>query len=262
MPGPDAVNSEKRAYTERYCAFIDIFGFTNLIGDIRRQQISFEHIRDLLKIVHEPTTFQTHTLDVRATSISDAIAISADFSPPSLAGLIDSVSRLSLAILEAGYFVRGGLCRGPLYHDQHMVFGEALINAYRLEATVARFPRIMVSKQVYDDALQSKERYLTARLSQSLDGPYFVHIMEEINIELVVLTSPDLTDSFKEAKLARFEKMRTNIENRLAEAADNPNHFEKAQWFARYWNDSISANEKRVRRVNGPDLDIVPWRRG
>lgn len=250
-------------YTQRYCAFIDILGFTNLIGDIRREKVSFGKIRDLLRKVHEPTKFSVSgvvALDVRATSISDAIALSADFSVAGLAGLIDTITRLALGVLEAGYFVRGGLCRGLLYHDQDMVFGDALIEAYKMENTVARYPRIMVSKQVHDEAVASNlHNYFRPHLKQSLDGPYFVDLMEEVRITMKIMeANPSEFATIGPVQLARYETMRANIEGRLAEAADNPNHFEKAQWFARYWNDGLNGH-KQIAKVKGPGLNIVAW---
>ncbi|MGJ5051821.1 hypothetical protein ACQR09_32490 [Bradyrhizobium oligotrophicum] len=252
MPKED----QEKAYADRYCAYIDILGFSSLIGDIRKGKSPFEHVRDLLQIVHEPTTLPipgVAPLDVRATSISDAIALSASFSAPGLAALIDMVSRLTLAVLDMGYFVRGGLCRGLLYHDQHMVFGEALINAYQMESTVARYPRVMVSKQAYDEAIASNlHNYFRSHLKQSQDGPYFVDVMEEVRITLKVLQSnPEEVGGMEAGELNRLENMRFNIESNLAEAADNPNHFEKAQWFARYWNEGLNEH-REVGKVRGP----------
>jgi hypothetical protein len=72
-----------------------------------------------------------------------------------LAVLVDAIKSLVLGALEAGCFMRGGLCRGLLYHDKDMVFGDAFIAAHRIESSVARYPRVMVSKQVYEEALGS-----------------------------------------------------------------------------------------------------------
>jgi hypothetical protein len=65
----------------------------------------------------------------RIIRISDAIALSTNLSVNGLAVLVEIVSSLALGALEAGYFTRGGLCRGFLYHDKDTVFGEALIAA-------------------------------------------------------------------------------------------------------------------------------------
>jgi hypothetical protein len=250
--------AEERDYEMRYCAFLDILGFTDLIGNIGKGDIGFQIVRELLKKVHEPSKWDTAgAADFRATTISDAIALSSSYSESGLSVLVDTICRLVLGALEEGYFMRGGLCRGLLYHDSDMVFGEAFIKAYRLESSVARYPRIMVSKQVYDEAIASTlSRYLSTHLSQAEDGPYFVNVLEEIKTHLAVIEANVAPTGVAEKKLASFARMRDQIERRVAEAADNPNHFEKAQWFAKYWNKSFPDNDKRTGRVNGPGLHI------
>jgi len=51
--------------------------------------------------------------------------------------------------MDLGVFVRRGISIGPLYHDTNVVFGPALVEAYKLESRIAKFPRILVSDQVY-----------------------------------------------------------------------------------------------------------------
>jgi hypothetical protein len=253
-----------RVYEERYCAFIDILGFTELISNIRRGHIRFEAVRDVLNRIHEPLNFDAAgSADFRATTISDAIALSTSLSAAGLASLVDMVSSLALGALELGYFTRGALCRGLLYHDKDTVFGEALIAAYQLESSIARYPRIMVTKQVYDDALGSNvTTYFQTHLTQADDGPYFVDVLEEIRIGLKVIDAGVLERTITDPKLASFSRMREQIERQVAETVDNPDHFEKAQWFARYWNTAFPQAEKRTGRVSGPGLDVVTWRSG
>jgi hypothetical protein len=38
-------------------------------------------------------------------------------------------------------------------------------------------------------------------------------------------------------ELAYYDTMRERLQQRLGESMDNPRHFEKAHWFAKYWND-------------------------
>jgi hypothetical protein len=57
--------------------------------------------------------------------------------------MLYSLTSLSFELLCLGYFVRGAIALGKLYHDDEMVFGDALVRAYELETSVARFPRIL-----------------------------------------------------------------------------------------------------------------------
>ena len=59
-------------------------------------------------------------------------------------------SKIALHALDVGLLVRGGLTIGRLYHSEGVVFGEAMIDAHRLESTVAIYPRIAVSPRIVE----------------------------------------------------------------------------------------------------------------
>jgi len=57
------------------------------------------------------------------------------------------------------------------------------------------------------------------------------------------------------AGLSRFAKMAEQIQRRFDESVDNPRHFEKVQWFARYWNGSINIAHPDLVLITGPGID-------
>src|ERR1700733_13004521 len=152
--GVEGRMSDETRYEERYCAFVDILGFRQLIQRLEHGQVQFTFIRDLLRQIYSPQVSGCVDLDemqFRAQSISDGLAISIPVSLSGLVVLFEAIRNLSVALLEQGYFVRGAICRGKLYHDERMVFGEALVKAYTLESEIARYPRVMVTKDVVYD---------------------------------------------------------------------------------------------------------------
>lgn len=52
--------------------------------------------------------------------------------------------------LNIGLLVRGGLTVGKLFHEQGVVFGEAMIDAFQLESRTSIYPRVAVSSAIYD----------------------------------------------------------------------------------------------------------------
>ena len=140
------------AYTERYCAFIDILGFGGLISDLDREKVSVTEIHRVLTVVHRrPTVVRAQDADLRSQSISDAVALSAAPSAAGFDAICTAAEELSLRLSLSGYFARGGIAKGRLYHDHTMVFGPALVEAYRLERDVAKFPRILIPRTVASD---------------------------------------------------------------------------------------------------------------
>ena len=55
---------------------------------------------------------------------------------------------IALEALGVGCLLRGGVTIGPLFHENGVVFGGGLVQAYRMESDGARYPRIIVSQSV------------------------------------------------------------------------------------------------------------------
>jgi hypothetical protein len=133
------------SYHDRYCAFVDILGFRQLIERLNKDVNQFDALRNLLARVHGtgsgPSSVVSNA-DFRAQSISDAVAISTAPTQNGLADIFRALQLLAVDLLVEGYFIRGAVVRAPLYHDDRMVFGRALIQAYSFESEVAKYPRI------------------------------------------------------------------------------------------------------------------------
>jgi hypothetical protein len=245
-------------YQERYCAYVDILGFTELVGDIHAGKVKFAAVRDLLQQIHAPRESEAigrGEIDFQAQSISDAIALSTRLTIPGLGVLFDTLEQLSLGAIHEGYFTRGALCRGRLYHNPNMVFGEALIKAYRLESEVARYPRIMLTKDVVNDAMSSNlKHYFIEQIKQADDGPYFLNIFRYLTIQLAIIKARKEDTPESDKILLRFKTLREMIQRRFDESVDNPKHFEKVQWFANYWNISFPKEQEGFEMINGAGL--------
>lgn len=82
------------------------------------------------------------------------------------------VAQIAFHALNMSVLVRGGITFGLLYHSGGVVFGPAMVDAYRLESKVANYPRVVISPEVYnccgDGGVLDKER--SASLLQDNDG--------------------------------------------------------------------------------------------
>lgn len=240
-------------YEQRYCAFVDILGFTEYIRRLRPQTGEFLAVRDLLKAVHSPgddLLFKVKNAGLRAQSISDAVAVSTNHTPEGLSSLCAALTNLTTKLLHDGYFIRGAICKGLLYHDEHMVFGEALLNAYALEHEVVRFPRIMLTRDVVQDIRQHLGKDHPSFIRQADDGPYYLHVLRRLELTVDTLRTKAPEAPSAEINLPYYREIARKLQKRFDESVDNPRHFEKVQWFARYWNNIIG--------IYGG----IPWVRG
>jgi hypothetical protein len=244
-------------YEERYCAFVDILGFGALISEVRKQTDQYKRLRALLGKIHQPFQGNPNRFsgsEFRAQSISDAVALSTSLTPNGLAHLFFVLEELTTGLLFEGYFIRGAIVRGLLYHDDNMVFGDALMEAYRLENQVAIYPRIMLLREIMMDAnAYEGPHWLGTHVKQSDDGPYFLHTLKrmEDDISRELNDNPDI-DAEESEELNYYVQMEGLIRLRFKEAVDNPRHFEKVRWFARYCNSVISSKPvKGFDRIRG-----------
>jgi hypothetical protein len=240
-------------YQDRYCAFVDILGFHQLIEGLDSDVSQFNALRNLLARVHGTNSgglSDESDSDFRAQSISDAVAISTVPTPRGLAEIFSALRSLAVDLLVEGYFVRGAVVRAPLYHDDKMVFGKALIQAYGFESEVAKYPRIMVGREVREDIIRFSTKPDKAAsfpradcLRQSVDGPVYLDVLQPIVSLFRKNEHPyeTLTPAEK-ATYRRYLSIRDKIQQRYEESMDTPRHFEKVRWFAKYWNDVIPKN--------------------
>lgn len=249
-------------YEQRYCAFI--LGFSELMKKLSSGEQKFTAIRNLLLQLHQPDRGHPVGLDepdFRAQSISDAVAISTACNLHGLYQMLHALETLTLNLLYEGYFVRGAIVKDYLCHAPGMVFGPALIRAFHLESEVTRYPRIMVTSDVVQDvtAADGWATEFESRLKQADDGPYYVHVLRPLMVELQRYQkrpSPlSDVDDINTYEFGRFATMRDRIISRFSEAVDTPRHFEKVQWFARYWNESTLNIRADVGRISGPGLN-------
>jgi hypothetical protein len=239
-------------YEPRYCAFIDILGFTQLVKEVGGQKLSFNFIRELLERLHNPPKLEVGLLtyaltDFRAQSISDAVAISTKAEVTGFMQIADSISQLTLDLLSQGYFMRGAIVKGNLYHDNRVVFGDALVSAGHMERTVAVYPRIVVSRQVAAEAMQNDllGKFAVLRLRQANDGPYYIHTLSAFQKFLEHIKTLDFGQDVDAESLQYWSAIQMKIIERFQEAVDEPRHFEKIQWFARYWNEIADEYQSR-----------------
>ena len=252
-------------YEERYCAFVDILGFRALIQRLREGRTDPHKLKHVLSQMHDPAYAKREEFassDFRALSISDAVALSTRTTGNGLGHLLFVLEELTLGLLfEGGFFIRGAIVKGNLYQDSTTVFGEALVEAYRLENEVVRYPRIMVARNVVRDATIYWGKGHEERIRHSEDGPAYVHVLRAIerDVEKERKRNPDV-DAEDSEQLNYYVRIAERIQERFREAVDDPRHFEKVQWFARYWNRVISEHRiKGLNPIKGAGLDVLTW---
>jgi hypothetical protein len=150
---------ESISYEPRFIAYIDVLGWSALI----ERSISHPEERKSLNIAQSYLQFQVvagegkrkflaehlhespRDMVLEATQFSDTLVISCPLGASCETSLLSTVQMICEQLLHAGHYTRGAIITGLLYHRENLIFGPALIEAYKLERDVAKYPRIILS---------------------------------------------------------------------------------------------------------------------
>lgn len=157
----------KKIKYAHYCvAFLDILGFKNLVGteDASTIHSIFNNIRHAKKLIRgvpgEDTWWEQIGKKTKIYFFSDSIVIAIPMSEPMALELVASNCMLlqhTLWYYGLPTWIRGGIAIGDLYCGNSEIFGPALIDAYMLEGTVAKYPRIVMRESTYQTGIDNTD---------------------------------------------------------------------------------------------------------
>jgi len=97
-------------------------------------------------------------------------------------------------------------------------------------------------------------------IQQADDGPYYVHVLRTGESEVHRIQTDNLNKRPEDqTPLADYAHMQSMIQKRLDEAAYEPGHFEKVQWFAKYWTRCIPYGAPTFTSITGPGMYAPKW---
>ena len=166
------VLDETNIMKERFVAFLDILGFTEIVKGIESNHSSdnldLKRIKSILNFMDEETTdpnycsglpvyvetedglIEKELGDPKLTYVSDCIIISAEPTLDGFKGLSRKIYKITAELAYDGVFCRGAITKGKLFHHDKVVFGSSYIKAYKLEEDKANFPRVIVDPDIID----------------------------------------------------------------------------------------------------------------
>ncbi len=145
---------------------------------------------------------------------SDSIVFSRPFDLTALDAFIAAVAAWQKSLLVDGLLCRGGVTFGKHFVKDRFMFSKGLIDAYRLESTHAKMPRIVIS----DDLLQlasTKVDLEKLKILREEDDVYFIdYLSAESDYEITSL--------------------KTSVENVIYKTHGGASVKEKMRWLAHY----------------------------
>lgn len=254
MPEPEGPVSEDArghqpaaaGYRDKYVAFVDILGFAELVREADKDEDRLAAVVDALNTVSTVAPPSHAETGLMSQNFSDSLILSAHATPDGLWHLLLTLDRLSWNLLCIGILARGGVAHGRIHHDEKIVFGVGVNEAYRLESTVAKFPRIIVSRHVFKNATDyatSNEvaNVYLARLIRDDDGVWFINYLSDL--EAFAHQNAPTDELRKSSWYSAGEVIREQLQRQLDEMIDRPEVYAKLAWMANYWNRRLTDNE-------------------
>ena len=171
-------------YEKRIFAFVDILGFADLVEDSEHDTTKILRIYRLLDIAKSmtqlPVSYKFEHLQVelakfRSHIFSDTITMSCPYES------FDYFNAIIAWVMwyqyfmwaEEGTFLRGAIVQGNIFDEENspIMFGPAMVAAYRLETKKAKWPRILVDSSMVKDLPDQKRlrAHLRRNKTESLD---------------------------------------------------------------------------------------------
>lgn len=194
--------SKPIAYEDRYCLFLDILGFKEVVEQSAAPKTGplkgsprphpgtlYFGLKQIARSLNYKSVVVGKTGKMKpssrvVTQFSDSVVVSYLVGETGgLADMLYDVLHLQLELVQRGLLIRGAITQGLLHHDSDFVFGPALNEAAELEK-VAMYPRVIVDRELLSSAGITTSRIAKSRSStgreaanlvaQDLDGLFYV----------------------------------------------------------------------------------------
>ncbi|WP_138826478.1 MULTISPECIES: hypothetical protein [Bacillus] len=234
-----------KQYEYRYIVFIDILGFKNLVEESSSNEDQLERIHRALKYISEIKQENAEgQLSLREqgeeiTVFSDSIVISMPVLERNAGWyLLNKVIFIQMNLMSLGICIRGGMTVGELYHNDNIVFGPAMNEAYGLESNCAIYPRVIVDSKYLTIAYsngnnppeEEQRHFESYMVKQDRDGNYYVDfINQELNVDGI------------EEYIYLLEKAKQLIVMNLNRYNNKPQILMKYEWLKNYFNQTCES---------------------
>lgn len=171
-------------YEDSIIAYIDILGFKKYIEETTLNGNQNELYRILFKFKDLANSHPLKRPDRHSTHFSDLIIISCPINKSSIEDLLNDLLELTHSLIDSKLFLRGIIIKGKILHQNGIIFGPGLIDAYLLEKEKVIFPRIIVEKEIVtnfklvSESNSVKYSYIQKKHLLDMDpfdGQYFIN---------------------------------------------------------------------------------------
>jgi len=271
----EQVNMEPK-YEEQFTAFIDFLGFSEVsthTDDTTRLKLlnlllSLSSLRgefDVQSTVEE--SGKRSQIKPAITTFSDHIVISFPLEPivkemgsdEHVASFIIMMqfnrllTTIAAAALRIGFLIRGGATIGNLYHARGVVFGDAMVEAYKIESRTSVYPRVVLSSQITRRAAWIEKQM---DLMKGDDGLYQFDYYKPLILNAAI-PGQDYGANIRAWFTDVIEIVARNLKE--LESSGKLNELAKWTWFAREFRRGLERMNPMLLKSFDISLDAISW---
>lgn len=189
-----------------FVAFIDLLGFSYMVKSDCEAPRGTEIFINKLIDAHK------HTLELNSKSsklnlleFSDSVIFAIPFNKEDFNEFINIISIYQYKLFCEDILCRGGVAYGKHFYKEGFLFSNGLIEAFNIERSIARYPRIVISKDLIE--LINIDKILTTQspLIKENDGAIFIDFYKNgqredilIHLENILTINNNIDPSVKE----------------------------------------------------------------
>ena len=250
METPNTSGPPTRSYQERCVAFLDILGFSSLVKKTISDRTYFDAVINACEQLVREKEFKNgegsyegyeDPVKSRIYMFSDCICHTVDPTPDGLIELIETVSGLCTSLIYTGVLVRGAIVLGQVYEEGQVICGPGLIDAYENESKAAKYPRVLVTDDIYERSRSidyvvggRAPMRLEERIRRDFDGLYHVNWLCQFH----TIYKPG-AKGFRTDSPLDYGRIKEIVEYWLLESKERVDIQSKMRWFAGYFNEVL-----------------------
>lgn len=189
-----------------FVAFIDLLGFSFMVkSDCEAPRGTEIFINKLIDAHKHTLALNSKLFNLNLLEFSDSVIFAIPFKKEEFNKFINIISIYQYKLFCEDILCRGGVAYGKHFYKEGFLFSNGLIEAYNIERSVARYPRIVISKDLIELINIEKSPITHSLLIKENDGAIFIDFFkngqrEDISIHLknILTTNNNIDPSVKE----------------------------------------------------------------
>jgi len=220
-----------------FVAFLDLLGFSNMVkSDCEAPSDSNSFIKKLFDVYRYTNDVHKGRENIDITQFSDSIVFSMLYSKDRFPSFIKIISSFQYDLFKKGLLCRGGVAYGKHFSSEGFLFSNGLIEAYRLEKNYAKYPRIIVSKDLLDLIYKNEEIDKEIPMIKENDELFFIDFLNNKSIIEITTVLKSIMASNK---------------------SSDPSVKEKHRWLLEYYDFKASCSMEENTKLASPRFSVI-----